>query len=263
MGRDSAHLYDDQDIAEFHGFPLRVALAHPEWLLLLAGTLASVASVALVAYAERRRGAQRQDVARVVLAGLALAGVTLTAQAMRTREYSVPLAFALFAVLAPRARESLIGASIAVPLIAAAFVLHGEETLRLDRGLPTHQYDGALPLLEANGEHPVLNIAEADYCMLRWQWDRVVCVQALSRYFLYPYKDVFHDVWELHDHADTSPETRDILRRFWDRGVRLVAVHAMHNSMAPYAEEHRVFESPINGAAIYALDGAALGREGP
>jgi hypothetical protein len=265
MGRDSAHLYDDQDIAEFHGFPLRVAFAHPEWLLLLAGTLASIA---LVAYRERPGAAPRQNVAPVVLAGLALAGIALTAQAMRTREYSVPLAFALFAVLAPRVRESLVGASIVVPLMAAAFVLHGEETRRLDRGLPTHQYDGARPLLEANGDHPILNIAEADYCMLRWQWDRVVCVQALSRYFLYPYKDVFHDVWELHDHADTSPETPDILRRFWDRGVRLVAVHELHNRMAPYAESHpellhRVFESPIDGASIYALDGPALARATP
>jgi hypothetical protein len=267
MGRDSAHLYDDQDIAEFHGFPLRVAFAHPEWLLLLAGTLASIA---LVAFRERPGAASRapresrEGVAPVVLAGLALAGVALTAQAMRTREYSVPLAFALFAVLAPRVRESLVGASLAVPLLAAAFVLHREETLRLDRGLPTHQYDGALPLLEANGDHPILNIAEADYCMLRWQWDRVVCVQALSRYFIYPYQELFHDVWELHDRADTSSETPDVLRRFWDRGVRLVAVHALHNRMAPYAEAHpellhRVFVSPINGAAIYAIDGAALG----
>jgi hypothetical protein len=64
-----------------------------------------------------------------------------------------------------------------------------------------------------------------------------------------------------------SQETPDILRRFWDRGVRLVAVHALHNRMAPYAEAHpellhRMFQSPINGAAIYALDGAALGRQG-
>jgi hypothetical protein len=61
--------------------------------------------------------------------------------------------------------------------------------------------------------------------MLRWQWDRVVCVQALSRYFIYPYPSLFHDIWELHDRADTSPETAAILRRFWDRGVRLVATH--------------------------------------
>jgi hypothetical protein len=144
-------------------------------------------------------------------------------------------------------------------------LVHGRATLPLIAShLPTRQYRGARALLEANGSRPILNIAEADYCMLRWEYDRVVCVQALSRYFIYPYRELFHDVWELHDHADTSPETADILRRFWARGVRLVAMHRTHKMMR-YAEAHPeelglVFRSEINGASIFALrpEGLAL-----
>ena len=46
MGRDTAHLYDDQLIAEFHGFPAWVLVQHPEWLVLLLATLGAVAWVA-------------------------------------------------------------------------------------------------------------------------------------------------------------------------------------------------------------------------
>jgi hypothetical protein len=254
MGRDSAHLYDDQVVAEFHGFPASVLAAHPEWLVLLVAVLIAVAFVAV-------RSRTRPDESRreaVVLSGMALAGVALTAQAMRTREYAVPIAFSLLAVLAPRRAESRsISALVAVWLGVGLFV-HGQTTLPLIAShLPTRQYRGARPLLEANGNRPILNIAEADYCMLRWEYDRVVCVQALSRYFIYPYPELFHDVWELHDHADTSPETPRILRRFWDRGVRLVAVHKTHKMMR-YAEAHpevlrRVFRSEINGASIFEL----------
>jgi hypothetical protein len=259
MGRDTAHLYDDLDVAEFHGFPLRVAIANPEWLVLL---VAAIAAIAWIAW--RARDETKVDRASVVLAGMCAVGIALTLRAMRTREYAVPIAMCLFAVLAPRraartamrewAIHVLVGAVTAVTLF-----VHGMDTIPLIRThLPTHQYDGARALLEKNGDHPILNIAEADYCMLLWQWDRVVCVQALSRYFIYPYKDLFHDVWTLHDHADTSPDTKIILKRFWDRGVRLVAVHRT-NVMWKYAERHPdelkpVFRSPINGATIYALD---------
>ncbi len=141
--------------------------------------------------------------------------------------------------------------------------MHGRSTLPLIAGhLPTHQYSGARALLEDNASHPILNIAEADYGMLRWEYDRVVCVQALSRYFIYPNRELFHDVWELHDHGDVSPETPAILRRFWGRGVRLVAVHRTHKMMS-YAEAHPetfelVFRSPINGASIFALHADGL-----
>ena len=257
MGRDTAHLYDDQDVAEFHGFPFRVTLENPEWLVLLVGALAAIAFVAWRAF---KKNAERDA---IILAAMTAMGIALTAQAMRTREYSVPMAIALFAVLAPRGAAAPIANAVVAALTALTMVVHGRGTVPLIMThLPTHQYDGARPLLEANGDHPILNIAEADYCMLLWQWDRVVCVQALSRYFIYPYASLFHDVWTLHDHADTSPETTAILRRFWDRGVRLVAVHRT-NVMYRYAERHPaelvpVFRSPVNGATIYALDRSHL-----
>lgn len=260
MGRDSAHLYDDQAIAEFHGFPLWVLFSHPEWLVLLTAVLATVAIVVW-----RARGpATGTPVGRdaIVLAGMSVAGIALIAQAMRTREYAVPIAFALFAVMAPRAPSRAMDAVVAALLGVLAYV-HAQTTLQLiTLHLPTHQYDGTQALLEANGDRPILNVAEADYCMLRWQNPRVVCVQGLSRYFIDPYPDLFHDVWEIHDRADISPETVAILRRFWDRGVRLVAVHKTHKMMrfaeAHPQQMHLVFRSPINGASIFALDRAAL-----
>ena len=255
MGRDTAHLYDDQEIAEFHGFPAKIFLAHPEWLLLVAGLAVAVAYVVA-----RRRTIGRDA---IVLTGMALAGIALTAQAMRTREYSVPVAFALLAVLAPKRAPSPLVASIAALALVAALAFHGDETLPLiATHLPTSQYRGARELLEANGDRPILNVAEADYCMLRWQNPRVACVQGLSRYFIYPYRGLFHDIWEIHDRADTSPETIPILRRFWDRGVRLVAVHRT-NGMIQFAEAHPevlrpVFISRANGATIFALDEGGL-----
>ncbi len=264
MGRDTAHLYDDQEIAEFHGFPPWVLFSHPEWLILLAAVLATVAIVVW-----RARGRAGTPVGRdaIVLAGMSVAGVVLVAQAMRTREYAVPVAFALFAVMAPRGPSRVLDAVVAV-MLAVLVTLHGQTTLQLlTLHLPTHQYDGTQALLEANGDRPILNVAEADYCMLRWQDPRVACVQGLSRYFIYPYRGLFHDIWEIHDRADTSPETIAILRRFWDRGVRLVAVHRTHKMMR-FAETHPqqmhlVFRSNINGASIFALDGAGLGASGP
>jgi hypothetical protein len=262
MGRDSAHLYDDQDIAEFHGFPARLLLMHPEWLLLLLAVL--VAGVVVVRRARSTPPAEDEAVtAPVALLGMTAAGVVLMAQAMRTREYAVPIAFALLATLAPKAVPSRLQSAVVGALMAAAMVVHGRSTLPLIAAhLPTAQYRGAKGLLEANGDRPILDIAEADCGMLLWEYDGAVCVQGLSRYFIYPYPALFHDVWELHDHGDTSPETPDILRRFWAMGVRLVAVHRTHK-MEAYAEAHPdilrlAFRSPINGASIYAMDGPAL-----
>jgi hypothetical protein len=262
MGRDTAHLYDDQPIAEFHGFPPSVLLSHPEWLVLLAAVLVALVLVA------RRASAHRERSDAVVLAGMAVAGIALTAHAMRTREYSVPVAFSLLAVVSPRAIETRSLSALLAGLLGIGAWTHGRTTLPLIAShLPTHQYGGARPLLEANGSRPILNIAEADYCLLRWEYDRVVCVQALSRYFIYPYPALFHDVWVLHDRAETSPETAAVLRRFWDRGVRLVAVHRTH-SMMRYAKSHPellapVFESPVDGATIFALDPVTVPRISP
>ncbi|HEY2511971.1 MAG TPA: glycosyltransferase 87 family protein [Polyangiaceae bacterium] len=263
MGRDTAHLYDDQEVAEFHGFPARVLLQHPEWLVLVIAGLAAVVFVVWRARTDRSSLPKEA----IVLAGMTVAGAFLTAQAMRTREYSVPMAFCLFAVLAPRSAPRwkprafpwLVAATLGVTLD-----VHGAATLPMIAShLPTAEYEGALPLLEANGDRPILNMAEADYCMLLWQYDKVVCVQALSRYFIYPYKELFHDVWELHNHGDTSPETPAILRRFWGRGVRIMAVHKT-NAMMHYAVEHPkmlhlLFRSKANGACLFGLDPEALG----
>ncbi len=256
MGRDKRHLYDDQDIAEFHGFPARLFLQHPEWLVLIVGLAGAIA------YVVAKRRTVRTDA--IAITGMALAGAVMTAQAIRTREYSVPIAFALFAVLAPRRAPSRFVAAIAAVTLGDALFLHEAQTLEqvMYSGLPTSQYRGAEAVLEANGDHPILNVAEADYCMLRWEYPRVVVVQALSRYFIYPYPDLFHDVWELHDHAATSPETLAILRRFWDRGVRLVSVHRT-NGVMQFAAAHPevlrpVFVSRTNGATIFALEEGGL-----
>ena len=85
MGRDTAHLYDDQLIAEFHGFPAWVLVQHPEWLALLLATIGAVAWVVWRA----RDGRNPPSREAIVLSGMALAGIALTAEAMRTREYSV------------------------------------------------------------------------------------------------------------------------------------------------------------------------------
>jgi hypothetical protein len=255
MGRDSAHLYDDQAYAEFHGFPASALLTYPAWTVLLMAT-------AIAIFVAVRRDRSK---AAIALAGMATGGIVLTALATRTREYSVPVAFALLAQLAPTtSARSRFMAPVLAAALAVAFVFHGTEMAPiLKTHLPTRQYRGAREILEANGDHPILNIAEADYCMLLWEYDRVVCVQALSRYFIYPYRKLFDDVWELHDRADTSPETPAILQRFWDRGVRLVASHRTHKMML-FARAHPdmlhpVFCSPIDGACIFALDPAAIG----
>jgi hypothetical protein len=273
MGRDTAHLYDDQEIAEFHGFPASVLASHPEWLLLLIAVIAAAAIVAWRARADPGRVGSDA----IVLSGMALTGIALTAQAMRIREYSVPVAFALLAVVAPcgpsrrsgesrsrcRSVASRLVTGVASVLLSLSLIVHGRATMAiLTMHLPTSQYQGARALLESNADRPILNVAEADYGLLRWQYDRVVCVQGLSRYFIYPYPALFHDVWEIHDRADTSTETPAVLRRFWDRGVRLVAAHRTH-AVTRFAETHPtmlrlVFRSQVDGASIYAIDRPAL-----
>lgn len=166
---------------------------------------------------------------------MTFAGLVLTAEAMRTREYSVPLAFFLLAVLAPRGARSPGRAALYAAILAVAMVVHGRTTLPLiAMHLPTAQYRGARALLEANGDRPILNIAEADYA-------------ARPRGYV--------------------PETVSVLRRFWDRGVRLVSVHKTH-AMMRFAEAHPeilrpVFRSKINGASIFAIDQDALFSAAP
>lgn len=241
MGGDPAHLYDDLEISEFRGFPAGVLLAHPEWIVLLAVVLAGALWVGW-------RLHERRDVPLdvVVLGAVSLLGVVLTATVMRVREYSVPLAFAFAATLA-RVRDGSVPLPAPVrlalgPLLAGlvpfGLVHHWESTwLAVDMHLPTAQFDGARPLLDANGARPILNIAEADYCTLKWQKADVVCVQGLSRYFLYPDRPLFDDVWALHDRGDTAADTAQVLGRFFARGVRLVTTHESH-PLARWAEKH-------------------------
>ena len=152
-------------------------------------------------------------------------------------------------------------------LVLFGLVYHWESTwLLIDDHLPTTQYDGARALLEANGDRPVLNIAEADYAMLKWQKPDVVCVQGLSRYFLYPDRALYAEVWELHDRADTSADTAAILGHFFQRGVRLVTTHRTH-ALARWAERHPgalvpLFASRANQSVIWAIDPLGLRAEG-
>jgi hypothetical protein len=265
MGNDSAGLYDDLEISEFHGFPFRVMRLHPEWGVVFVVVLAAVA---WVAWSVARKRAIEADV--VVVAALALLGVALTAKAMRLREYSVPLGFALVALLSrPRAAMPWWSGITLTPLLAAlvpfGLVHHWERTwLTLDAHLPTDQFAGAGRLLDANGARPILNVAEADYCMLKWQKTDVVCVQGLSRYFLYPDRALYADVWTLHDRAETAPDTPEILGRFFDRGVRLVTTHKTH-ALARWAEGHPEvlvprFASHSGKWVIWQINPSGIGR---
>jgi hypothetical protein len=192
----------------------------------------------------------------VVCAALVVLTTALTARAMRVRDYAVPFAVVLFALLArraPRLRTDFARgatAALVVGLLGVGLTYHWEATwLFVERHFATEAYRTARPILEANGARPILNIVESDYCLLKWQKSDVVCVQGLSRYFIYPDKSLFHDVWELHDRADTSAEIEAILRRFAARGVRLVAIHTDHK-LARWAEEHPEVLVPVYNSML-------------
>jgi hypothetical protein len=266
MGSDTARLYEDLEVAEFHGFPLVTFAENPEWGVLLALAIIGLCLVGLDLW--RKRPVPR-DIA--VIAPITLVCILLTAKAMRVREYAVPLVFVFFALLArgqqalPRFTRVTVGALVG-GLAFFGLVQHWLRTsFLIDQHLPTDEYAGARPLLDLNGDRPILNIAEADYCMLKWQKPDVVCVQGLSRYFLYPNRAIYKDVWELHDRALTSSDTIPILRRFYDRGVRLVATHGKH-SLAAWAREHPevlvpLFTSPTgNGAVLWGIDPSGFRR---
>jgi hypothetical protein len=255
MGRDSANLYADQSVAEFHGMPVHLLVWLPEWGLLLLATLGALLWLT-------SRYMLRRPPTRVVAvqAALALLGLLLMTQALRTREYAVPFAVALFATLwgAPSADRRWF---VPVPLLlaCAALWLKVPVTAHLLRlHLPTALFRGARPVLERNGEQPILNLAEADFGMLRIEYPPVVCVHALSRYFLYPRRELFDDLWYLHRSAgDSDARTQSTLRRFHDRGVRLVATHG-NRPLDQWALGHQqwlrpVFDSPVSAARLYQL----------
>jgi hypothetical protein len=260
VGGDPAGLYDDLDVSERHGFGLLTFADYPEWGVLL---FLVIGALVLVAIDLRRGRPVAADT--VVVAAATLACVLLTARAMRARELAVPFALALFALLARRQARIPAFTRGAVGAIAGGLVVFGltyhwpKTSLVIDKHLPTDQFDGAGELLGLNGTRPILNIAEADFCMLKWQRSDVVCVQGLSRYFLYANRPLYRDVWSLHDRPDASEqETLAILRRFYERGVRLVTTHGAHR-LAKWAFDHPDVMVPLfvsgtgNGAMIWGL----------
>lgn len=265
MNLDPEGLYPG--LSEFGPIPLEHLVANPEYALLPL----LVVVMAAREVARRVRG-ETVDATRAVLAGVALVGVVLAAKAIRMREYAVPWAFAFLAVAAPRSLGT--GAlRYAAPTLASALVIAGlwvkwpYTHAQLGQHLPTNQYRGARPLLEAHAGHPVLNVAEGDYTTLRWEYPDVACVQGLSRYFLTTNRPVFHDVWTLRDTKDPR-ERLQILSRFYDRGVRLLAVQH-RNPVFRFAEHHPTALRPayrsrfegdvkIKGSSIYVLDGDGI-----
>ena len=195
-----------------------------------------------------------------MLGALALLGVLMVAQAMRMREYAVPLALAFLAVVwgkSPVTRAWV--RPLPMLLVALALVAKIPSTVALVRHhLPTDLYRGARPLLLDNANHPVLNLAEADFGMLRIEYTDVVCAHALSRYFLLPNRPVYDDLWYLYRSAGASEaDTERALRRFHARGVRLVASHG-NRLLDQWAQNHPawlqiVFRSEVSTARLYRL----------
>jgi hypothetical protein len=227
MGTDAEGLYTDWKRAEFQPFPLEVLLHSPPWLVLLGLTLGAAAW----AVARRLRGRPvAQD--ELIFAGLALAGVVLTAKSLRMREYGVPVAV-IFLGLAARPLLEKIPRRLAplAPILGGLLALIQASTtlghLSIER-VHAGVFAEARGLLVSNGDAPILNLAESDCCMLRWEHPQVACVQGLSRYFLSPDRELYADVRELHEQADVSPRTGALLQKFRGRGVRLVVTHTTH-----------------------------------
>lgn len=224
MGTDSENLYGR--VSEFHPFPLEWLVQHPEWLCLI---LMVVAGGFYVIVRRWRQQPIRPEVA--VGAGLAFVGLVMAARVTRATEYAVILAVVFLAALAPRrgSRRSryAIGAAL-LPVLALGLWLHAPKTidaLRSHGTLHTRVYEGARNVLQSNGSKPVLNLVEADYNLLKWEHSSVSCVQGLSRYFLRPNRAVYDDVQALKASATSDLERFEILRRFGQRGIDLVANH--------------------------------------
>jgi hypothetical protein len=256
MGADTDRLYTDWKRAEFQPFPLELLRDQPLWLALLGALLGA----ALWVIARRLRG-RPVEADTLQMAGLALLGAALAARTLRMREYAVPLAV-LFLALAARPLLRRLPARFAplAPLLGALLLLPQAATtldlLSIER-VHAGVFSGARGLLEQNGRAPILNLAESDYCMLRWEHPEVVCVQALSRYFLWPDRQLYAEVRELHERADTSPRTAALLASFHERGVRLVVTHSTHK-LHTWAGEHPealelAFQAPLGVGAIWRI----------
>ncbi|MEI9935715.1 MAG: hypothetical protein WDO69_00690 [Pseudomonadota bacterium] len=265
MNLDPAGLYPG--LREFGPVPLAYLTANPEFIVAPGCLLAAAGWILVRAW----RG-QRPSYAVCVLLGAALTGLVLSARAIRMREYAVPWAVMFFATAVPpwpwptpllrKAAGPLLGTAVCV-----LFLVKWPDTFDLlGEYLPAAQYEGARRILQAYRGPPVLNVAEGDYLTLRWEDPDVVAVQALSHYFLYPNRPVFDDVTVIRE----SPSRRArllALQRFYQRGVRLVAVQ--HRNLAYQTFEQspdafrRVFTSPAKitpqfRCSIYVLDAAGI-----
>lgn len=265
MNLDPAGLYPG--LREFGPVPLRYLTANPEFIVAPLCLIAAAAWVVIRAL----RG-QRPSYATSVLLGAALAGLLLTARAIRMREYAVPWTVMFFASAVSRwpwhtpllrkAATPLLGSAVCILLLTKwpnTFDALGEH-------LPAAQYEGARSVLEAHRGPPVLNVAEGDYLTLRWEDPDVVVVQALSHYFLYPNRPVFDDVTTIRRARTDRPRLLAI-ERFYQRGVRLVAVQHRNlafDSLERYPAAFRlIFRSPAKitpefACSIYVVDGSGL-----
>jgi hypothetical protein len=91
--------------------------------------------------------------------------------------------------------------------------------------LHTRIYEGARPVLASNHSSPVLNLVEADYNLLKWEYRDVSCVQGLSRYFLLPNRQIYDDVQMLKNPKTGDQDRFRALDRFGALGIKLVANH--------------------------------------
>lgn len=252
MSSDPAGLYSS--IREFGPPPLRYLPYNPQYIL---ATLTILAAAGWVV----SRSLRKQQPSRLVavLLGPAVAGVIMTARALRMEEYAVPWATLFLASASSAARwplprlRRMVEPVTAVLLCLLLFIKWPDTFNLLGRHLPTAQYRGARALLDAYRGPPVLNISEADYTTLRWEDPNVVAVQGLSHYFLYPNRPVFDDVMLIRESPDRGAQLKALLR-FYDRGVRLVAVQQRHRAAVllaafPEAFDPR-FASRLSPAAV-------------
>jgi hypothetical protein len=268
MNLDPAGLYPG--LREFGPVPLAYLPANPE--LIVAPVCLLLAAGWIVVGVARRRP---PSYAVAVLLGAALAGLALTARAIRMREYSVPWAVLFFGLYASEWRlrwQMPLLRRIAAPALGAfvciLLLLKWPSTFQLlGDHLPHAQYAGARALLEAHRGPPVLNVAEGDYTTLRWEDPNVATVQGLSHYFLYPNRPVFEDVTALRESANAALRL-DAVRRFYERGVRLVAVQHRNSAFALFERYPSAFRlayrstaqevEPRFRSSIYVLDRAGL-----
>jgi hypothetical protein len=230
MNLDPAGLYPG--LREFGPVPLAYLPANPQFIIAPCLVLGAVGWVLW-----RARRGERPSYAVAVLLGAALAGLVLTARAIRMREYGVPWAVSFLALLTPewslRTRALRKAAPVALAtLVCLLLLIKWPDTFALlGEHLPTAQYAGARQLLAAHRGPPVLNIAEGDYTTLRWEDPDVATVQGLSHYFLYPNRPVFDDVTVIRESRSVKARLSALLR-FYQRGVRLVAVQHRNSAYA-------------------------------